>query len=164
MLIGIVSDTHDRKVGIEWAITLFNEERVGAVLHAGDIASASSALLFMKLECPFYAVAGNCDHDTYSLEKALAGWAYWYGSTARICLEGHEILLIHRPEDIPKDLSGMATQIVIHGHTHKQQFEKKDGYYFINPGSIGGMKRQPYSLALLDTSKMEVRFVMEESC
>jgi len=36
MIIGIISDTHDNLPEIEKAVKLFNQKKVGFVLHAGD--------------------------------------------------------------------------------------------------------------------------------
>ena len=51
MKIGVISDTHDQRLPIRQAISVFNSEKVSLVVHCGDWVSPFSAAWFAALKC-----------------------------------------------------------------------------------------------------------------
>ncbi len=49
MLVGVISDTHNRIENVRKIISLFNKEKVGAVIHTGDITKAETLVCFQTL-------------------------------------------------------------------------------------------------------------------
>jgi len=56
MIIGLISDTHDRLPLIERAVKRLKEERVKLVLHAGDYVSPFTAKPYAELDAPMIGV------------------------------------------------------------------------------------------------------------
>ncbi|MEM2144958.1 MAG: YfcE family phosphodiesterase, partial [Candidatus Jordarchaeaceae archaeon] len=71
MLIGLMSDSHDRLEAVRAAIEKFNLESVNLVLHAGDIVSPFTVREFEKLNCKITCVTGNNDGDILALKMFL---------------------------------------------------------------------------------------------
>ena len=59
MVIGIMSDTHDRLDAIDKAINYFNSQNVTDVLHAGDLVSPFVVPRFLELKSKLHFVWGN---------------------------------------------------------------------------------------------------------
>ena len=59
MIIGAMSDTHDRLDATEKAINYFNSQNITHVLHAGDLVSPFVVPLFSKLRGKLHFVWGN---------------------------------------------------------------------------------------------------------
>ena len=72
MRIGVVSDTHNNLKNIDKIISIFNKEKVGLVVHTGDIASANALEKFSSLVCPLIGVYGNNDRLEKGLEEVAA--------------------------------------------------------------------------------------------
>ena len=47
MLIGVMSDTHDNVPLIEKAVALFNDRKVGFVIHAGDYVAPFALIIIL---------------------------------------------------------------------------------------------------------------------
>ena len=73
MLIGIMSDTHDNVPLVKKAIEIFNEKRVGYVIHAGDYTSPFTLKLFKELQCEYVGIFGNNDGDKLLLLERAGG-------------------------------------------------------------------------------------------
>ena len=61
MLIGVVSDTHNRVKHVEKIVNLFNSYELSLVVHTGDITNAKTLDLFSNLNFPLKGVYGNND-------------------------------------------------------------------------------------------------------
>ena len=75
MKIGIISDSHDDVDNVNKAITIFEEEKVRAIIHAGDIISPPIVKEFKKLTdngIEFFGIFGNNDGEQKGLENAFA--------------------------------------------------------------------------------------------
>ena len=53
------------------------------------------------------------------------------------------IYVVHDKKDIPKHVDNF--DLVIYGHSHKYEYEVKDGVVYLNPGGCG---RRRFSLSL----------------
>jgi hypothetical protein len=147
MLIGVISDTHDRTPAIRAAIELFAARKAEAMIHAGDFIAPFAAKALLDFQGPIYATFGNNDGEKAGLKKQLpqlADGPLWVGLGGRAILV-HHYLGWCRPEEVA------AADIVITGHTH-EVVNRLDGHKLIlNPGECCGWQTGRCTVALLDT-------------
>jgi uncharacterized protein len=135
--VAVLSDTHipTRASGIPGRVYEIVAES-DLVIHAGDVVEMDVIRDLERL-APVKAVLGNMDGDDMAgmlptvLETEVGGFrvAVSHGSGAPWGL----------PERI---LSGLKTRpyLLIYGHSHTWHWEKRDGVWFLNPGSTCGSK------------------------
>lgn len=135
--IGLISDTHgalDPR-----ALTVFAEEGVEAILHAGDIGPAQ-IVWELATVAPVTAVRGNCDSQLPGLDLDLIA------TTTR---GGVRFLVIHDFTDlgpIPDDVD-----VVVCGHTHRTRHEWHGPKLVVNPGSATRPRLAPVpTVAILE--------------
>ena len=139
MLLGIISDTHDRLPNVEKAVEIFNTNSVCAVLHCGDFVSPFSLLPFKKLKAPLYAVFGNNDGEREGLARVFDdnGWTLnkrpWYSA-----LQGNKVAMFHEPDGALDAFYGGGYNLVVYGHTHEKKVEVRSGAMLVNPGEACG--------------------------
>ena len=76
MRIGVVSDTHNNLKNCRRIVQLFNDARVDAVVHTGDITQGKTLAVFASLAAPLYGVFGNNDQERGGLNAAARSeWA-----------------------------------------------------------------------------------------
>ena len=120
-IIGVISDTH----GLLRPSALEALRGSDLILHAGDVGKPE-ILDALRQVAPVAAVRGNVDGG---------GWGDRLPKTEIVTFEGQRIYMLHRLQDLDRDLAGFAA--VIYGHTHRPATEKKAGILFFNPGSAG---------------------------
>ncbi len=150
MIIGLISDTHNKLP--RRAIEVLQCAEL--ILHAGDI---GEAYILGKLNqlAPTRAVYGNT--DMYGLAQELPARLF-------LNLEGIEFLLIHnignKRDFVWKIKRGdfrPEPQVIVHGHTHRPEYETYQNYLFINPGSASQPRHgYPTSVALLEIAQGKV--------
>jgi hypothetical protein len=156
VLIGVISDTHDRTPVIKQAVTLFNERKVAAVLHCGDFVAPFALIPFIGLKCPFYAVFGNNDGERDGLKKVFAanGWSLndrpW-----PFDLAGYKITMLHEPNNVKSLVARGTEDLIVYGHTHEPGFEKNNKTMVVNPGEACGWVKGISTIALVDMEKRE---------
>ena len=69
MLLGVVSDTHNRVSNVETIIDIFNSKKVNKVIHTGDITQAKTLARFSRLDCSLLGVFGNNDLKENGLKE-----------------------------------------------------------------------------------------------
>lgn len=121
-------------------------------IHCGDSEAHRMGMLDGMI-----CVAGNND------------WGLDLPRYAKIQIEDLTILITHgqyygyfnRLAMMEVDLRKHGANAMFSGHTHIPDFEEKDGFYFLNPGSTtlprGGSKRS-YAVAMIDGTHMDVEF------
>ena len=162
MLVGVISDTHDNLPLIDKAIERLNLEKVSLVLHAGDYVSPFVVPRFKALNARLIGVLGNNDGDHEQLKKQFDASenCELRGRFALVDAEGFRIALLHGDEtELLNALVGCGGfDAVVHGHTHATT-SNSGKTIVVNPGEICGYLTGKPTLALLDTSKREVRIV-----
>lgn len=157
MLVGIISDTHDRVDRTHRAV-----ERLGAagaqhLFHCGDLTTPEIVQVCGVL--PFACVLGNNDYDLTGIQAAVeavggtfldAGgvlvcggkrFAVTHGDNARV----YRLLLLAKPD------------YLLFGHSHHPMTERDGPTRQINPGALHRAAR--YTVALLDTEDDTVCFL-----
>jgi putative phosphoesterase len=150
MIIGVLSDTHDRVPLITAALDLFARRGTESIIHAGDICSpfAAKALKLAEQRGPLYVLFGNNEGETAGLKSILP---QLQRGPLRLELDGTRILVHHFEKWCdPQDVSW--ADVVITGHTHEVVNEVRDGKLFLNPGECCGWVNGRCTVAILDTN------------
>jgi len=142
--IGIISDTH-RKIGkTKKAINRLLEDGAEFFIHAGDIVEREILDMLENTSKKYIAVYGNNDahliefHDKYNLVKE----PYYFK------LADTKFKLMHLPFYMNGDV-----EVVISGHTHYFQAEKKGDTLFLNSGEICARKKPITEFMMLEVKK-----------
>lgn len=123
MIIGLISDTHGllRKEVIE------KLRGCDLIIHAGDIGEFE-VVEKLKSIAQTELIRGNCDKniDTNIIPEEKI-----------IEVSGKRIYLIHDIGKLKADLKKENIDIVVYGHSHKENIYTENGIIYINPGSVG---------------------------
>jgi putative phosphoesterase len=141
-LVGVISDTHGHlRVSALQALQACDH-----ILHAGDV-GGPEILAELRRLAPLTAVRGNCDNGH---------WAERLPLETVVGIEGLSFYLTHameRPDRIPQ-----GVQVVVYGHTHHPDQQRRDGVLFLNPGSAGPKRGSlPICLARLTVEGTAIR-------
>jgi putative phosphoesterase len=163
LLVGLISDTHDRLPMVDKAVKALNEENVELVLHAGDYVSPFVIPRFKELKARFIGVFGNNDGDHEFLKRRFSENKRLEirGNFAKLTLDGIQIALLHgSDEDLLNALIDCgAFDVVVHGHAHEAKVYRKGKTLIVNPGEVCGYLTGRCTIALLDTEKIEARIL-----
>ena len=160
MLVGLMSDSHDRVPAIRALLERVIERGAGMVLHAGDYCSPFSLSPFLELNVPFAGVFGRNDGDREGL-KAFAAKGVGielHESPHSFEVGGRRILIVHDLAEV-LERSVEAHEIIVHGFTHKPEQRVSSGATVINPGEACGWLHGTPSAAILDLETKEVEFI-----
>lgn len=160
MIVGVISDTHDRLRLIDEAVQRLNEENVELVLHAGDYVAPFVVSHFKPLKAPLIGVFGNNDGDRVLLKKKFAELgADLRGSFAFILVDGLRIALLHGDQiELMRSLSELESHdVLINGHTHVMKIYRKGKTLVINPGAVCGYLTEKSTMVILDTETLKTR-------
>lgn len=162
MLIGLMSDSHDNIKGVKDALKAFSERDVELILHAGDMIGSGNCYTFEGSGVPIKLVYGNNDGDREGLMREFqrVGGKY-LGDFGEIEAGGLKIAMLHGTED-PLVRAVVASQIydvVVRGHNHRAEVARVGKTMLINPGEIWGNFTGLSSVAVIDTSNMEVETI-----
>lgn len=164
MKIGIISDTHDHRVNVLKAVKVFSQRSVDYVLHAGDITSPSTAKAFAQIEgAKFIAVFGNCDSDKAFLESTIndfGGEIHEQHYTGQV--GDKRVFMTHRPSSLESVIDSGEFDLVIYGHTHKQDIRKVGDTLVINPGRTRSRLTGKSSAVVLELDDMSVERILLE--
>lgn len=155
MIIGLISDTHDRLPMIEKAIERLKEERVKLVLHAGDYISAFTAKPYAELGVPMIGVFGNNCAETETLKRVYSEvGADLRGYFAEVEEGGLRIALTHGHIKSEMDNAMCGDyDVVVRGHSHRASVREENDILVINPGEVCGYLTGSSTVAFLDTEK-----------
>lgn len=148
MLLGLIADTHIPEAGPDiWpqVYDRFREERVDAILHAGDIHILPVLdMLEERVGAPVYACRGNGDDGGAGRPvcpddpRLLEAWSLqWHGFRVGLC---HDMGLPEHPphrtvETMMQRYFGAPQDIVVHGDTHVAETITIRDALLVNPGS-----------------------------
>lgn len=160
--IGVVSDTHipTRAEAIpEQVLDRFREEEVGLIIHAGDMVTMEVKNSLEEI-APVVAVAGNMDRTEVRNH---------YPEAAVLEAGGKRIGVIHNTVNPLSDKMKLLAEenrldLLVFGHTHRQQLEEKDGIYYLNPGSPSQpiMSEAGFALIEVKESGLEPKLIKIE--
>ena len=157
MLIGIMSDTHDNIPLVKKAIEIFNEKRVGYVIHAGDYTSPFTLKLFKELQCKYIGIFGNNDGDKLLLLESSEGNIR--NQPYIFTLRDRKIVVMHEHHVVDALADSGHFDLVIYGHTHKADVRKVKNTLVVNPGEVSTYLYGKSTVALVDLEKLEAEIV-----
>lgn len=166
MIIGILSDTHDRLPLIDKAVQKLNELNVELVLHAGDYISPFVESSLKHLKAPLIGVFGNNDGDRALLKKKFAEFgADIRGRFAFVVVDGLRIALLHGDDkELMRSLLELESyDVIVYGHTHTPKTYRKGQTLVINPGEACGILTGKPTIAILDTESLEAKTIQLNS-
>ena len=158
MLIGLMSDTHNNRPGVRYALDIFESLGIEVVLHAGDLISAE--LLELYKDFSLYLSFGNGDDPLFIASRAgRVSERFVCEEMVDINLGSRKVLLIHGDQrlELEKRITSGEYDYVIHGHTHHYRDERVGLTRVINPGALGGRLVGERSFATLDLVKNELQ-------
>jgi hypothetical protein len=154
MRIGVVSDTHDRLDTLRAALQRLREAGITTLLHPGDIVAPFAAKVLAGFAGTLYVTYGNNDGERCGLKQVLP---QIQDGPLRLELAGRRVLVHHalewcRPEDLA------AADVIVTGHTHEPQVERRGGKLFVNAGECCGWVtgRATFAVVELDTGEVEL--------
>lgn len=156
MRIGIISDTHDHRHNVMKAIEIFAGQRVECVLHAGDIVAPFTAKAFSELHgVKFIAVYGNNDGEKLFLRQTIEGFGseiheYCYKGE----LAGRKVYMTHTHHNIEEMAASQVYDLLVYGHTHRQDIRKVGKTLIINPGEATDWITGSGHVVILDLADM----------
>ncbi len=155
MRIGVISDTHDRLPTLRRALELFQQAGVDTLLHPGDIVAPFAARVLAEFAGTVHVIYGNNDGERSGLRGVLPQIV---DGPLVVELAKRRVLLHHalewcRPEDIEQ------ADMIVTGHTHAEQIEKRDGRLFVNPGECCGWVTGRATVALVDLPANEAELI-----
>jgi putative phosphoesterase len=179
MLVGVVSDTHDRTTSVKTAVALLRERKVEIVLHCGDIESVETVRLFADFRMHF--VLGNWDGDwIQGVNAGLAPLApdgrkrdasrlrraieeiggKLHEPWGDLELDGRQIAWVHgNDRALLRELEQSdCYDYVFYGHTHVAEQHRTGRTLVVNPGAM--FKVHPMRFAILDLGCGEVESVI----
>jgi len=153
MKVGLMSDSHDNMDALQKAVDFFNEENVGAVLHAGDLVAPFTARKLNLLKMPLTITFGNNDGERFGLRKVFAGKIF--EPPHQLFVADKRVLMLHDPAQVGALRDSGHFDFILYGHTH--EVEVSHGTTLVvNPGECGGWLNGKCTVAVWDTESGKV--------
>ena len=151
MLIGILSDTHDRVDAASAGVRLLQARGAQYFIHCGDVGSERVLDHLAGLQAAF--VFGNTDYDQRGLERYAASIGLTcLGEFGELELGGKHFAVLHGDDFALRKrlLAEQRHDYLLQGHTHHARDERVGRMRHINPGALH--RARPKTVALLDTA------------
>lgn len=154
MRIGVISDTHNNLANVRRIVALLNEARVERVLHTGDITQPKTLAVLADLDAPLLGVFGNNDAgERAALQEAAARFAMTLvDPPLTLHLAERRVVVVHDPRDL--DGCG-ASDVALHGHTHRHRLDHVDGRVIFNPGECAGHVAGLNAVGIVDLATLD---------
>jgi len=158
--IGIVSDTHDNLNNLEAAVEVLRAEDVSSILHCGDLCGSDVIRALDGFDV--WIAQGNMDRHVGLSQTAAEKFGHipfaWFQKPT---LNGYPLAMIHgdNEEVLGNIINSGQYKYVFHGHTHRRRDQQVGRTRVINPGALGGTRKQSRSFCILDLATGEARFV-----
>ena len=159
VIVGILSDTHDRVDAARAAVKLLQEHGAEYFIHCGDVGSERILELLAGLPAAF--VFGNCDWDQPGLQRSARGLNLTcLAAGGNLELAGKLFRVEHGdcPGTMRHALDAQTFDYLLHGHTHVQRDERLGKTRIINPGALHRARQK--TVAVLDTETEALKFLV----
>jgi putative phosphoesterase len=159
MLLGIISDTHDRLSMVRKALTLFKERDITTLVHAGDFISPFVIPLFEGFH--MYGTFGNNDGEkkglltTFNTIRAVVTDIF-----CEVRIDNLNIAVTHGhiPSLLELLLRSNQYDLIVYGHTHEPEI-REGAPILINPGECCGYLSDRSTVVIFDTEKRKGEIV-----
>ena len=135
MIIGILSDTHDRADAMAAGMRALREAGATFFIHCGDV--GSEEVIDQLAGVPAAFVWGNTDWDRGTLGRyAETLGVPCYGAYANLTLDGKRVAVLHGDDARLKQqlLNAQEHDYLLQGHTHIAESRRVGRTRVINPG------------------------------
>ena len=159
MIVGILSDTHDRVEAARAGVELLRQHGAEYYVHCGDV--GSELILDLLAGLPAAFVFGNCDWDRRGLERYAAQLnVSCFGHSGELELGGKLFHVQHGDDAqaMRRALDNQRFDYILHGHTHVARDERAGRTRVINPGALHRVKQK--TVAVLDTKNDVLKFLV----
>jgi putative phosphoesterase len=156
MRIGIVSDSHGRRLAVSLALAELRERGVTTVLHCGDIDDSETVELFRGFTAHF--VFGNCDIDREGLRSAIREiGGTLHENFGSVEPEGVKIAFLHGDDQrMLRDVERSDYyDFLFYGHTHQAEEHRTGPTRVINPGALHRARPKTFIVLDLDSRAAE---------
>jgi putative phosphoesterase len=162
MIVGILSDTHDRIAAMEAGMEALRRAGAEYFIHCGDV--GGEAILDQLAGVPAAFVWGNNDFERATLGRyARELGIVCLGEFGELELEGKKVAVMHG-DDLAlrrRVLEGQQFDYLLQGHTHLAADQRFGRTRLINPGALH--RARPKSVAVLDLASDRLT-VIEVEC
>lgn len=158
MLLGILSDTHDRIDAAAAAVALLKGAGAEFFLHCGDVGGEGVLDQLAGLRAAF--VWGNTDWDHAALQRYAADLGIQcLGAFGELELDGKAIAIAHGDDSrsVRRVLDGQKHDYLFVGHSHVKADQRFGRVRVINPGALHRAREK--TVATLDTTSDLLRFI-----
>ena len=158
MIVGILSDTHDRVAAARAAVELLQKHGAQYFVHCGDV--GSEMVLDVLAGLPSAFVFGNTDWDRRGLERYAADvHVSCLGQGGQLELGGKSFHVEHgdEPRSLKRAIESQQFDYVLHGHTHVRRDERVGRTRVINPGALHRAREK--TVAVLDAASDRLEFL-----
>jgi uncharacterized protein len=161
MKIGLLSDTHNNLANLQIALERFRKEGIQTLIHCGDLTDieVARALVGFRVIC----LLGNGDVASGEIRQVLmeqnpdnyVGLVYRgeIGNARIAATHGH------LPGQIDELLRSGDHDYIFKGHSHMHEDERIGSTRLINPGALGGLRREDRHICLLDLDTDQAVFI-----
>jgi uncharacterized protein len=157
VIVGILSDTHDRVDAARLGVRLLQEHGAAYFVHCGDVGSEQILDLLAGLPAAF--VFGNNDWDRRGLERYAADLhVSCLGHAGELELGGKLFHVAHGDDlrAMKRALDDQRFDYLLHGHSHVRRDDRVGRTRVINPGALHRAKEK--TVAVLDTETDKLTF------
>jgi len=157
VIIGILSDTHDRVAAMAAGLQALRDAGAQFYIHCGDIGTQPCIDLLAGLPSAF--VFGNTDWNRAALAKYAASIDVpCYGNFASLELAARKIAVIHGDDFRLKQrlIDEQQHDYLLQGHTHVRDDRRVGKMRLINPGALHRATEK--TVATLDPERDLLKF------
>jgi putative phosphoesterase len=159
MLVGILSDSHDRADTLKLAVAMLGKEGAEFFIHCGDVGGPGVLDQLAGLKAAF--VWGNTDWERVPLQRyAQTLGIACYGAVGDLELAGKRFCVLHGDDSalMERSLSSQQYDYLLHGHTHIRRDQRVGKTRVINPGAL--FRAREKTVAILDLASDQLRFMI----
>jgi len=160
MKIGILSDTHNNLENLQTALDLFKNKGIDTLIHCGDLTEVEVTRAMQDFRVIF--TLGNGDIASGEIRAALlaqnpenyVGLVF----TGRIGEARVAATHGHLPGHVDELVHSGEYDYVFKGHSHQHKEETVGFTRLINPGALGGLRREDRHVCILDLDTSKAKF------
>jgi hypothetical protein len=161
MILGVISDTHDRLTELARGVAVLVERKPDLVVHCGDFISPFTARSFKPLAeagIPFVGIFGNNDGERFGLRRLYEPVGPIHEDPHSFTLDECRILVTHREVLVDSLARSGQYDLVLYGHTHTVDV-REGPCLVVNPGEGCGWLTGKCTLAFVDLRRRTAEIV-----
>ncbi len=156
MKVALMSDSHDNLDALQRAVDYCNNQKVDAVLHAGDLVAPFVKRVLKNLNAPLTIVFGNNDGERNGLRQVFRDIIF--EPPHELTIDDRKVLMLHDPILLNVLKETDMYDLVLYGHLHEIEISKNKNL-IVNPGEIGGWLTGKSTIAVWDTKLNDAQIV-----